>query len=134
MNEIEKLNIDAAKPLKNIRHERFARLYAGKCFGNASKAYRLAGYTIKPNIARSEGSRLLTNPNVMARIRHFRQETGNTLAIDATKIMEERLSILKGKDTTVSEKLNALAQIERSLGLDAPQKIAISSQTVLVIE
>lgn len=57
--------IDPSEPLPNPRHERFAQALAGG--KDASAAFVDAGY--KPS--RSNASRLSTNENVQARVRHL---------------------------------------------------------------
>lgn len=125
---------DPAQPLENIRHERFAVLYSGECFGNASKAYQGAGYRPKcENSVRIDASRLLTNANIMARISFLRSALGKTLAIDCTRILELRLQIAYDRDEQGSTRLQALRDVERALGLEAPQRIE-QTGSILVIE
>lgn len=122
------------RPLDNHRHETFCQLYAGECFGFASKAYQGAGYKPKTEeTARSEASRLLTNVNVWTRIQELREIRKKELAIDSTRILELRLQIAYDKLSKHPDRLSALKDVERSLGLEPSQKIELTG-SVLVIE
>jgi len=123
------------KPLENIRHEKFCQLYAGKCFGYANKAYKRAGFKPKTDAsARSEGSKLLTNLNIWGRIQFLREEGIRLLGIDRRKILETRMEIMRSHNTKQGDRLTALKDLERSLGLEPPTKIEHSGGAVLIIE
>ena len=135
MNNIDKPT-DPVQPLEKIKHERFAHMYAGKCFGFAGRAYRQAGYKCKSNASSYElGSKLLRNIEVLQRIEFLRRGLVHTMGIDAIKILEERMAIVNSKAASASDRLAALRDIERSLGLDRPQRFeANQSGSVLVID
>jgi phage terminase small subunit len=117
-----------------MRWERFCQLYAGACFGNASKAYIDAGYRPKgDDSARKEGSRLLTNVDIEKRIAHLRRLRMKELAIDQTRIMEMRLKIIYNADSGDGDKLRALDSIEKALGLNQPEKVEHSMAEGAVI-
>ena len=112
------------EPLENIRHETFCQLYAGKCFGYAGRAYRQAGFKSKTAAsAMAEGSRLLRNDKVWSRIKHLREEMRQKMAIDALKILEMRIEIANDGKSRKSDKLAALKDVERSLGLELPARL-----------
>jgi hypothetical protein len=126
---------DPTKPLKNIRHEAFCRHYAGDCWGRGNEAYRQAGFRIKNEVATcTAASRLVRNVNVAARIKHLRQQMIEEMGIDATFILKERLRIARlaesGERPDAKAALSAYSDIERSLGLNKPDKLEISG-TVL---
>jgi phage terminase small subunit len=115
---------ESNKPLPNLRWEKFAQLYAGEHFGNATQAFLRSGYAPKStDVARREASRLLSYDVVFARIRYLRDKSISEMDIDRKRILEMRLDIAKGDDTGKADKLKALGDIERSLGLEAAQKI-----------
>ena len=124
------------QPLDNIRHEKFCQLYSGRCYGFANRAYKLAGFNPKDDkSARSEGSKLLTNPNIWARIKHLREEMRQKMAIDASEILKLRLEIAKNRKKGTGDRLSALKDVERSLGLETPEKVELDIKgAVLVIE
>ena len=134
-NDIDRQADPGSRPLENIRHERFAVLYSGECFGNASKAYQGAGYRPKTHkTAGNEGSRLLENVGILARVRYLRKQHQSLLAIDCTRILELRLQVVYDRDAPTGDRLAALRDVEKSLGLDRPQKVDIQSHgSVLVI-
>jgi hypothetical protein len=112
------------EPLENIRHETFCQLYAGKCFGYAGRAYRQAGFRCKTNaVAMELGSKLLRNLEVWTRIKYLREQIRQTMAIDAAKILKLRLDIAENRKGRSSDKISALKDIERSLGLELPARL-----------
>ena len=118
-----------------MRWEAFCQLYSGACFGNASKAYKDAGYKPKSeDSARVDASRLLTNGNVSKRIEHLRKLRGKELAIDQTRLMELRLKIIYNADSSDSDKLRAMDSIEKALGLAQPVKLEHSMAEGAVIK
>lgn len=128
-NSVVARDVDPAEPLANIRHERFCQFYAGECFGYGGKAYIAAGYQSKTNgSAETDASRLIRNEQISNRIKHLREEYGKRIAIDAQKIMDMRLEIANCAGTKDCDRLAAIRDIERALGLDAPQKIDVTTQ------
>ena len=123
-------------PLENIRHERFCQLYAGKCFGYAGRAYKAAGFRCKKNAtAIVEGCKLLRNPNVWSRIKHLREELRGKMAIDAAEILKLRLDLARNKKQPGAVKVAALKDVERSLGLEVPEKHELDIKgSVIVIQ
>jgi hypothetical protein len=67
--------IDPAKPLANIRQERFCQAYVGTHAGNASMAYRAAGYSpMRSSTCDVMASRMIRNDKVWSRIQWLRDE------------------------------------------------------------
>lgn len=66
------------------KHERFAREYVIDY--NATQAAVRAGYSEKT--AKQQGSRLLTNADILARVRELQAETVKRLAISEDRIVE----------------------------------------------
>jgi phage terminase small subunit len=54
---------------------------------NATQAYLRAGYKVKESTARANGSRLLTNANVLARIQELQAERAKKLELDADWVL-----------------------------------------------
>jgi len=116
--------------LKNARHEAFCQHYAGKCWGNATQAYLQAGYAPKTRgTAAALACRLLKDGNgVRARVDQLREEAIFELGADRTRILQERMYILdetdaEGNKVDPAVRLNALRDIEKSMGLTAPDKV-----------
>jgi hypothetical protein len=125
---------DGATPLANPRHEAFCQLYAGACFGNGSRAYSEAGYRPKNEAtARAEASRLLAKDNVWERVQHLRKLRMKDLAIDQTRVMELRLKVIYGQDSSDSDRLRALDSIEKAMGWHQPEKVEHSMAEGAVI-
>lgn len=101
--------------LKNVRHERFARLYAK--LGIASRAYRKAGYTVSTDAtARTNGSQLLAKSHIKQRVQELQ-------AISLT-----RSQVTMDKLLTDTEKARLLAL---DLGQTAPALKATELQARL---
>lgn len=112
------------QPLMNPRWEAFCQAFAGKAFGFAGRAYRAAGYKPKTDAdADNCGWRLRTNVEVSERIAYLREERRKQLAIDAAGILERRLAIADDPDTKAGDRIAALKDVERSLGLQVPEKV-----------
>lgn len=73
--------------LNNRKHERFANEYVVDY--NATAAALRAGY--KESNARAQGSALLTNPNILARVHELQQEICKRLGVSAEMVIIETL-------------------------------------------
>lgn len=73
--------------LQNRKHERFAQEYILDY--NATAAALRTGY--KETNARAQGSTLITNPNILARVRELQQEQAKRLAISADMVVLETM-------------------------------------------
>jgi phage terminase small subunit len=107
--------MSSAQPLKNQRHERFAQLIAkGK---PASTAYIEAGYS--PAGAEPNGSKLIRNNKVAARIEHLKQTAAEKSLISAEWVLErlqaEALGL--GPDTTSSARTKATELLGKYLSM-----------------
>lgn len=109
---------EGSRQLPNPRHEAFARLYAGEHWGNASQAYRAAGYSARgvASVA-SCANELLHRVDVRARVAYWRQRALDRLGIDVKAILERRLRIIDAPDVSAADRLAGLRDIERGLGL-----------------
>lgn len=76
MTELQdKVNVDGARPLANVRWEAFCIAYTGVFRRNGAGAYIRAGYKPKtPEIAAANAARLLTNAHIQSRIEHLNNE------------------------------------------------------------
>lgn len=79
--------MDPIAELKNKKHELFAQEYILDY--NATAAALRTGY--KESNARAQGSALLTNPDILARVRELQQEQAKRLAISADMVVAETL-------------------------------------------
>ena len=77
--------------LENKKHERFAQEYILDY--NATAAALRTGY--KESNARQQGSSLITNPNISARVRELQQEQAKRLAISADMVLVEALKVYR---------------------------------------
>ncbi|HLB55142.1 MAG TPA: terminase small subunit [Gemmatimonadales bacterium] len=94
-NVTEPQDPERVGPLEHPRHERFCQEYLIDL--NCTKAYLRAGYKVTANVARSAGSRLLTNVGVQARIEELQQDRATRTGITADSVLEE-LAILKSSN------------------------------------
>ena len=118
-------NYDGTTPLANARRERFCLFYVGECWTNAAKAYRLAGYA--PASAEKAGPRLLSFVEVWTRVCHLRKEGMRLLGIDQHEIMRLRVEIMRRGDVAPSDRLKAASDLEKNLGLSAPDRLDVTS-------
>lgn len=119
-------NLDSSRPLANLRHEQFAQAYAGDAWGNAAEAYRRAGYRPKtPHGAAVCGLRLLTNVDILARIKMLRAGIEERLHIDRLCLATERWDIARDKSAAVGERLAAMRDLEKAMGWQEPEKANI---------
>jgi len=110
--------------LKNLRREAFCQHYAGDCWGNATEAYRRAGYAERH--AKQCASRLLSFADCKARIASLRDERIQAMAIDRAWILERRKTIAETAEA--GDRLRALDQLEKSLGLSTPERTICEHQ------
>jgi len=92
------------RPLKNPRHERFAKLYIQETMygGNATDAYKQVykgakGFNVAPTLA----CRLLKNPKVQSRIMEMRMDIKRKADITFEKILTDyqyAMELAKAKD------------------------------------
>jgi hypothetical protein len=117
-------NDSGSCPLNNPRWEAFCQAFAGKAFGFAGRAYRMAGYRPKDDAyADTNGWALRRKTEVSERIAFLREERRKQLAIDAAGILERRLAVADDPETKPADRIAALKDIERSLGLQLPEKV-----------
>lgn len=83
---------DGSRPLHNQRHELFCQHYTGDHRRNASASYVAAGYRDSP-AARSAASKLLTNPNIRARIAHLNDQALEQVRLHARDAAERLAAI-----------------------------------------
>jgi len=130
------------------KQERFCNLYIE--LGNGAEAYRRA-YNVKKSTksetCQNNAYKLLQNNDIITRVEELRKETANKHEIDRDFIVKGLLEIISdadytfklGKDNTLSkedskaffrireqtkntDKLRALEQLAKMLGLNAPQE------------
>jgi phage terminase small subunit len=81
------------KPL-TVKERRFIDGYLGSCAGNATQAYRLAGYKARTaNVAASSAHKLLRKPKIVAAVT-ARQRRRTTAAILTAEQRDQHLSSL----------------------------------------
>jgi phage terminase small subunit len=103
--------------------------------GNATESAKLAGYSEKT--AQEQGSRLLSNVIIKNEIESRQKQMATKANIDREYILNEYKDLLEsckqeGLDGagTIKDRSNwakALAQLTKFLGLDAPEKVDVTS-------
>lgn len=79
-----------------IKQEAFCLEYAAS--GNATDAYKKAGYRVKnDDVAKANASRLLTNANVKNRINELMEEMRAPKIAEATEVLEYLTSVMRGE-------------------------------------
>ena len=125
---MERDDYDGSTPLKNMKREIFCQKYASNMFGNVVQAYLDAGYS-KDNANNAYG--MLLHQPIKRRVQYLRRMFLETIGMDALQIMKERISILNDKEAKPGDKLVALKDIERALGLESPTKVEQTGQVDL---
>ena len=104
---------DAGRPLKNSRHEVFAQALAdGK---SEIDAYKKA-YNAKPNVARANASRLLTNASVCARVRALKLQNAKSKALSRERKREILASIAQNEKLDARARISAIQEDNRMTG------------------
>ncbi len=119
--------------MKNARHEKFViNLVKGKTQTDAAID---AGYSVKT--ARSQGSTLLTNPNIQQRRKALQEltVTDTVLPIQKRKelLSEQASQPLTNKAVTGKERVMAIAELNKMDGSYAPEKHAILGDILIEV-
>lgn len=93
--------LDETKPLKNARHEAFAQAVAD---GNSEIAAYKKVYKAKPNVARANASRLLTNASVRARVRYLQRQNALIQALSREEKRQMLAEIARHAENIVMTK------------------------------
>lgn len=118
---------DGSATLANPRHERFATLYAGECFGNGADAYRKAGFNAKgAGVDRANGSRLLATAGVLARVRYLRRQAEAMIACDRATLLQLHSDIMLNPDADNRDRIQAAQEFARLQGYYSPDKQAVT--------
>lgn len=113
--------------LKNIRHERFCLLYL--ICGNASEAYRQAGYPSKtPDV---NACQLLVKPKIKARIAELMPQNRVKSRDDVLQWLSEMMSRPVDEPMKWSDKLRAGEIYVRMCGYNAPEEVQLSAANSL---
>lgn len=102
-------------------------------YGNMAEAIRAAGYTCKnPN---HYGFRMFRKPRIAAIIEAHRKEQAKKSRLTADRVREEIADVAyMPKETAIANKVldakvRAMALATKVLGLEAPNKVALTSPT-----
>lgn len=90
-----RVGVELGKPLKNKNHELFCRYYVTRLNGkiyNGNQAAIKAGYSKKT--ARTQASKLLTNPNIKQRIDELKEKALKTLELDQLFLLDSLKKII----------------------------------------
>ena len=118
----------AAQALRSRKRETFCQEVAGECWGNNTEAYCRAFGVTDRDAAGASAARLMRDPVVRARIGYLRDESVERMGVDRLWILEKRKHIVEHA-RNAADKLRALEDLEKSLGLDAPLKLEINQNT-----
>ena len=98
------------------RQEAFCLAYAKS--GNATGAYREAGYTVKTDKAASvNASRLLGNANVQARLAELRERTAREAVMSASEMQEALTEIARDGERRDDARMKAMELLAKMQGL-----------------
>ena len=99
----------------NERQTKFCLNYVKH--GNAVKAYMEAGYDIKSEAgARASSSKLLTNPNVMLKLKELNEKTEKSTIADLVEIKEFWSKIVRSDEEETPHRLKAAELIAKTQG------------------
>ena len=123
----------------NERQEKFCLAYVKS--GNASQAYKEAGYVTKGAAARINASRLLTKDNIKKRIAELNENIKTSeiakaeeLQITLTRIMRGELKEEDDSPATLAIKLKAIDQLAKMQGLYLDRKEFINDTPTIIID
>jgi phage terminase small subunit len=112
--------------LLNPKEEEFCQLYVSGGLTATGCAIK-AGYA--PKSAKVTASRLLTKPNLQARIDQLRAEAQTVRTLTRKRIRELRASI--AERGSHSEALTAMRDEEKAMGWQAPDKIDVTHDVTI---
>ena len=118
----------AAQALRSRKRETYCQEIAGECWGNNTEAYCRAFGVADRAAASASAARLMRDPVIRARIGYLRDESIERMGVDRAWILEKRKHIVEHARNS-ADKLRALEDLEKSLGLDAPLKLEINQNT-----
>lgn len=108
---------DAARPLKNSRHEAFCRnLIKGM---SQSEAYKAAGY--KEPTARINASALLTCPNIHNRLDHLKSQAANSAVISRQELLELHTLAIRKRFAALARYVNVTPDGDVAIEVDPEQ-------------
>lgn len=114
-----------------LKQQRFCEEYI-KC-GNATQAYKIAYPTVKnDDVARKNGSRLLTNADIKEYIEQKNREISNSNIADMQEIKEFWTSILRDNREKSTDRLKASEFIAKTNGAFI-DKVQLESDNILTI-
>ena len=96
--------------------------------GNATAAYRRAGYEPRSdNAASASASALLRNPKVSARIAAAQQARQQRTGVTGDWVVERLAAeaVLEGEDASHSARVSALVALAKIKGMMAPKKVEL---------
>ena len=118
----------AAQALRSRNRERYCQEIAGECWGNNTEASCRAFGVTDRDAAGASAARLMRDASVRARIGYLRDESVERMGVDRLWILEKRKHIAEHARNS-ADRLRALEDLEKSLGLDAPLKLEINQNT-----
>jgi phage terminase small subunit len=110
------------EPLKNPRHEEFARGVANGL--TISEAYRRAGFSVKG--AGQGGERLLKNVEVSSRVEELRQEHAKKSNLTEEKFVKVLSECFLGKREMRADQLKAGEMIAKTCKWNGEEKISVA--------
>ncbi len=118
----------AAQALRSRKRETYCQEVAGECWGNNTEAYCRAFGATDRDAASASAARLMRDATVKARIAYLREDSISRMGVDRVWILEKRKHIVE-HSRNAADRLRALEDLEKSLGLDAPLKLEINQNT-----
>ena len=116
--------------LKNIRHEKFCKAYLAP--GNASEAYRQAGFSRKnPDV---DGHKLLVSPSIEKRLSELKAKNNRKMALSRDEALNILAEIARGpRDEFIkaSDQERAIEIASRMCGWNEPDEVRLSAANTL---
>jgi len=115
----------------NARQRKFCELYAAN--GNATESAKLAGYS--ENSAKVEGSRLLTNDNVLEYIRELSAPAENKRIADVQDIKEFWTAIMRDDGLKLADRIKSSELLAKSAAMFIEKKeLSIAGNTIKTLD
>jgi phage terminase small subunit len=119
--------------LSNLRHERFCQLFVA--LGNASEAYRQAGYFGQD--ADAKAGRLAVKDSIKSRIKEIRQEIRPKAKLaleDAIDLLAEIATTPAGEITKHSRLCESYKETEHGIEVKMPSKLGAISELGRILD
>lgn len=116
-----------------VKQEAFCVAYSKH--GNASRAFREAGYIAKNDeTARASASRLLTYANVIARLGELREQSSRPSIMDAEERRETLSEIARDADAAKNERIKAIDVLNKMDAIYIKRQEITGAAPVVIVD